>query len=135
MTIFTEKRLTFLRFVAVGVGGAVVLFAATYAFQRAGAAPIWGYALAYAIAFVFSYSLQRAWTFGARHSHNEAFPRYLVLQLGCATASALTGQALTNWTACPPILISAISTVIASALSFLGASLWVFSARRVRTDP
>jgi putative flippase GtrA len=133
MTSAAEQRRTFLRFVTVGVGGAVVLFAATYGFQRAGAAPIWGYALAYLIAFVFSYSLQRAWTFGARHSHNEALPRYLLLQLVCAGASALTGQALTNWTSCPPILISACSTVLASALSFLGASFWVFSARRVRT--
>jgi putative flippase GtrA len=134
MASTVEQRRTFARFVMVGVSGAVVLFALTYAFERAGAAPIWGYALAYAIAFFFSYTLQRAWTFGARHKHNEAFPRYLVLQLFCAGTSAVTGQALTSWTVCPPILISAICTVLASALSFFGASFWVFSSRRLPKD-
>ena len=123
-----------MRFVAVGVGGAIVLFALTFAFHKAGAAPIWGYAAAYALAFVFSYTLQRGWTFGAQHRHREAFPRYLALQVICAGVSALTGQALTSWTTLQPVVTSGICTILASALSFFGASFWVFSPRRMRAQ-
>jgi putative flippase GtrA len=134
MTSEIGQKQTFARFVAVGVAGAVVLFGLTYAFERAGAAPIWGYAVAYAIAFVFSYSLQRGWTFGARHRHNDALPRYLILQLACAMTSAVVGQGLTNWTALQPVLISGFCTVLASAMSFFGARYWVFSARLAKQD-
>src|SRR4051794_35926420 len=86
----TELRL--LRFIVVGVGAAALFFVLTYAFAMAGMPPLFGSTLAYAIAFVVAYSAQRGWTFGGRHDHSRAFPRYLALQLCCAVFSGIVSH-------------------------------------------
>ena len=126
----TERRLA--RFLIVGAGAAGLLFALSFAFVTAGMAPFWGGSLAYAIAFVVAYSLQRAWTFGGKHGHGHAFPRYLTLQLSCATLSGVISHVAVDGLDLPPLAMSALATVIVSAISYVASSLWVFPERGAR---
>lgn len=123
----TERRLA--RFLIVGAGAAGLLFALSLAFVTAGMAPFWGGALAYAIAFVVAYSLQRAWTFGGRHRHGQALPRYLTLQICCATLSGVIAHVAVDRFGLPPLAMAALATVIVSAISYVASSLWVFPER------
>jgi len=119
-------RQRLLRFVVVGLGAALLLFALTYAFLSLGIAPAAASLAAYAIAFVAAYSAQRRWTFGGRHPHGHALPRYFAVQLGCALLSSLSAHVAALGFGLPPLVVSAIATLVASAASYLLALLWVF---------
>jgi putative flippase GtrA len=124
----TELRL--LRFIVVGLGAAALLFVLTYAFVSAGLPPFLGSTLAYALAFIVAYSAQRGWTFGGRHDHSHAFPRYLALQLCCALLSGVVSHVAVAQFGMSSLAMSAVTTVVAGAASYVLSSLWFFPDRR-----
>jgi putative flippase GtrA len=123
----TDLRL--FRFIVVGVGAAALMFALTYALVLAGLPPFFGSTLAYAAAFVVAYSAQRGWTFGGRHDHSHAFPRYLVLQLCCALFSGVVSHVAVARFGMSALAMSALTAIVAGATSYVLSSLWVFPDR------
>ncbi|MGE0503703.1 MAG: GtrA family protein [Rhizobiaceae bacterium] len=119
-----------IRFVIVGCAAALLLFALTWLFRAAGAPPFAGSAVAYGIAIVFAYSAQRGWTFGGSHSHSAALPRYLVVQVACALLAGATAHLAVALLDLSAPAMSAVTTMLASAASYLLSSRWVFSDRR-----
>jgi putative flippase GtrA len=117
------------RFITVGVSAALLLFCLTWLFTRMGLSPMVGGIAAYAIAVAVAYTAQRSWTFGGRHDHASALPRYLAVQVFCALLSGVTSELAVTMLDAPPVLMSAIATVAASAASFVLSSLWVFPQR------
>lgn len=117
------------RFITVGLGAALLLFCLTWLLARIGMSPMAGGIAAYVIAVAVAYTAQRSWTFGGRHDHASALPRYLVVQACCALLSGLTSELAVTMLDAPPLLMSAIATVAASAASFVLSSLWVFPQR------
>lgn len=118
------------RFVIVGVGAALLLFGLSYAFVRLGMSPFAGSTLAYAIAFVVAYCAQKSWTFQSRERHMTTLPRYFVLQAGCAITSGITAHTAVTVFGASPIVMSAVTTIVASAVSFVLSSIWVFAPAR-----
>lgn len=114
------------RFIVVGVGAAGLFFVLTYALVLAGLPPFAGSTLAYAIAFVVAYTAQRGWTFGGRHDHRYSFPRYLAVQLSCALFSGFVAHAAVALFDLPPLAMSAVTTLLAGAASYVASSRWVF---------
>jgi putative flippase GtrA len=121
------------RFVIVGVGAAALFFVLSYLFVSAGMSPFAGAALAYAIAFAVAYTAQRAWTFGGRHGHGHALPRYFVIQLGCALLSGILAQLLVTYLKMPPLAMSAVTTIAASLASYFLSSRWAFAEAAARS--
>ncbi|WP_245455294.1 MULTISPECIES: GtrA family protein [unclassified Mesorhizobium] len=117
------------RFLVVGVGAALLLFVLSWLLVSLGLSPFAGSAVAYAIAFIVAYSAQRGWTFGAEHDHATALPRYLALQAACAAFSGLVSHVAVTRFGLSPVAMSALTTVAASALSYIVSSAWVFPAR------
>lgn len=117
------------RFVVVGVGAALLFFVLAFLLVSAGLPPFPGSALAWAAAFVVAYTAQRGWTFGGRHDHGHAFPRYFAVQLGCAAFSGIVAHVAVHRFGMSPLAMSAVTTVLASAASFVLSSLWVFPDR------
>ena len=122
-------ELRLFRFIVVGVGAAAFLFVLTYALALTGLPPFLGSTLAYAVAFVVAYSAQRGWTFGGRHDHSRAFPRYLALQLCCALLSGIVSHVAVTRFGMSALAMSALTTVLAGAASYVVSSLWVFPER------
>lgn len=114
------------RFLIVGVGAAVLLFALTWLFSRAGMPPFLGSALAYAVAFAVAYTAQRNWTFGGGHAHGRALPRYFAVQAGSAVTAGLVSHVAIEGFGLPPVVMAAAVTVAASAASYLLSTFWVF---------
>lgn len=115
------------RFVTVGVGAAALLFVLSYLFVSAGMTPFAGTAVAYGIAFTAAYTAQRAWTFGSRHGHGHALPRYFIIQLGCALMSGVLAQLLVTYLQMPPLAMSAVTAAAASIASYFLSSRWAFA--------
>ncbi|MDX8510298.1 GtrA family protein [Mesorhizobium captivum] len=124
---FLQTRL--FRFLTVGFGAALLLFVLSWLLVSMGLSPFTGSVVAYAISFVVAYSAQHGWTFGGKHDHATAMPRYLALQVGCAVFSGLVSHVAATRFAMPPLSMSALTTVAASAASYVLSSLWVFPAR------
>ncbi len=122
--LFFQTRL--FRFLTVGVGAALLLFVLSWLLVSLGLSPFVGSVTAYAISFVVAYSAQRSWTFGGKHDHATAMPRYLALQVGCAVFSGLVSHVAATRFAMPPLSMSASATVAASAVSYVLSSVWVF---------
>lgn len=121
---FVSVRL--IRFAVVGIGAALLFFVLSWALVSAGLPPFVGSVIAYVLAFVVAYSAQRGWTFEGRHDHAHALPRYLVTQLACATFAGLSAHIAVSIFSASPLVMSAITTVAASAASYVLSSLWVF---------
>jgi len=115
------------RFVIVGGGAAGMFFALSYLFVKAGMTPFLGSATAYVVAFICAYLAQRGWTFGGTHAHGDAFPRYLAAQFGCALLAGGVAHLAVFHLAAPPSVMSALSTAIASIMSYMLSSRWVFA--------
>lgn len=127
-----EARLRILRFAMVGAAAALLLFLLSWLFVSLGAPPFAGSVAAYAIAFAVAYLAQRGWTFSGAHSHGRALPRYFAVQLGCALGSGAVAHAAVEGLGFSAILMSAVVTVAASAMSFVLSALWVFPDRARR---
>jgi putative flippase GtrA len=119
-------RFRAVRFVTVGIGAAVLLFALSYLFVSFGMSPFLGSIAAYAVAFAVAYTAQHGWTFGGAHAHAHALPRYLAVQLGCALISGLVAHVSVESFGGTPFAMSSAVTVAASAASYILSSLWVF---------
>jgi putative flippase GtrA len=115
------------RFVLVGGSAAGLLMGLTYVFLRLGVPPFPAGLCAYAISFVFAYTLQRNWTFGGAGSHARTLPRYFALQAVLALSSGGLSQVLVKALHWPSAEASAAMTVCVSAISYLGSSRWVFA--------
>ncbi|MEQ1951331.1 GtrA family protein [Mesorhizobium yinganensis] len=125
-------RFRLVRFVTVGVGAAALLFALSYLFVRLGMSPFTGSIAAYAIAFAVAYTCQHGWTFGGKHDHSHALPRYLAVQLGCALISGLVAHVAVERFGASPLAMSIAVTVVASAASYVLSTVWVFPSRADR---
>ena len=125
MRALLESRLV--RFLAVGAGAAGLLFALSYALVSVGLRPFAASVIAYAVAFAVAYTAQRNWTFGATQTHGVALPRYFAVQLGCALLAGATSHACVEWLGASHIVMSAVTTVLASAVSYVLLSRWVFA--------
>lgn len=117
------------RFVTVGVGAALLLFGLTWLSAHLGMPPFAGSVASYAVTVAVAYVAQHRWTFGGGHDHAHALPRYLAVQASCALLSGMTSHLSVAILDAPPALMSALSTVAASAASFVLSSLWVFPQR------
>ena len=125
---------TTLRFLVTGGGAACLFFVLSFGFVHAGLPPFAGTLLAYAIAFVASYTTQQAWTFRGERRHAEALPRYLAAQVACALASALLARLLVRVGGLPPLPMAAVTTFASGATSYCLSRYWVF-AGAARTAP
>lgn len=117
------------RFLITGGGAAVLFYALTFGFVRAGAPPFTGTLAAYAVAFVASYTVQRAWTFSGQHDHRHALPRYLAAQIGAALVASAVSRAAAHAGVAPASMALA-STLVGSACGFVLSRYWVFADRR-----
>lgn len=120
----TRGRLV--RFVIVGVSAAGVLFGLSWLLVTLGLSPFLGSVIAYAVAMAVSYTAQRSWTFGGAHAHGRALPRYLTLQIGCAAFSGLVSHVAVSRFGMAPLAMSAVMTLLVSAVSYVLSSSWVF---------
>lgn len=114
------------RFAVVGVGAALLFFLLSWTLVAAGSPPFVGSVIAYTLAFVVAYSAQRGWTFGGRHDHGRALPRYLVTQLACAMFAGLSAHVAVSMFSASPLVMSAVITVATSVVSYVLSSVWVF---------
>ncbi|TAM36270.1 MAG: GtrA family protein [Rhodanobacter sp.] len=120
----------FLRFVIVG-GGCALLYFVVMWFCRAslGLTPFLATICAYGVSFCVAYTLQHRWTFRSASAYRETLPRYALVQVICALLTAGITQAISHFQPqAPGWLLAGISTVLASGLSFVLSSQWVFSA-------
>lgn len=115
-----------IRFVLSGGAMALLFFALSYVFARMGLRPFAGNLVAYCVAFLTGYTLQRNWTFGAVHRHERALPRYAIAQIVCALWSGVVGHSLVVYLGATEFAMSAATTVLASSLSFVLTRFWVF---------
>jgi putative flippase GtrA len=120
----TSMRL--FRFVTVGVGAGLLFFVLSFLFVSAGMPPFSGSLLAFAIAFVFAYAAQRGWTFEGRHDHRRSLPRYLALHVSCALFNGIVAHVLVRYFGMSPFAMSATTTVLGGAVSYVASRLWVF---------
>ena len=121
---FLRSRLT--RFVIVGAGANLLLFALTYILLRCGVPALLAGAAGYAAAFGAAYLAQRDWTFGGMHRDNSPLPRYAMAQLACAATSSLVGHICTSRLAMAPSAASLTVTITAAFMSYVVTSRWVF---------
>lgn len=126
MIRLTETHWRLVRFIVSGGTAALVLFVFSWLFLHLHWRPFVANLAAYAIAFVYGYSVQRAWTFKASHSHGHALPRYFIVQVCCALMTALVGEVGVTLLHLAPVATSAISTLLSAAVSYFATSLWVF---------
>ena len=120
-----SKRL--FRFAIVGIGAAALLFVLSYAFVHFGMSPFTGSTIAYAIAFAVAYTAQRNWTFESNQRHGRTLPRYFLIQAGCAITSGATAHTAVTFFGASPLVMSLVTTIVASAVSFVLSSLWAFA--------
>jgi putative flippase GtrA len=120
------------RFVAVGAGANLLLFALSWLFNSFGMPAFVAGAGGYAIAFLAAYAAQRGWTFGSTESHAKVFPRYLAAQLTCAVLAGSVGHVSAELLRLSSFWMSVAVTVVAAVTSYLLSSRWVFAqgARR-----
>ena len=117
------------RFLVVGIGAAALLLVLSYLFVRWGMTPFSGSTAAYAISFIAAYTAQRNWTFGGAGRHQQTLPRYFVLQAGCAITSGVTAHTAVSVFGASPFVMSLATTIVASAVSFVLSSQWVFAEK------
>lgn len=119
----------FVRFLLVGGGCAVLYFILAWAFQaQAELPPFFATIAANAISFCVAYLLQRTWTFRSVATHKVTLPRYATVQVLAALTTATVAQTIAHfYPHASSLTIAAVSTVIASGLSFVLSSVWVFS--------
>lgn len=121
-------RRSLTRFVIVGGGCAALYFALNWLLQsRLGFEPYQAALLAYVPSFILAYTLQRNWAFRASSSHANALPRYAIVQLAVGLLTSLLTQAFVySFPHAQHIVIAGTSTIVASGVSFVLSSTWVF---------
>lgn len=117
---------TVARFVATGLGAALLLLVMTWSLAALGLAPFAAGALGYALAFAVAYLVQRSWSFRGRHAHRHALPRYLAAQALAALTSGAAAHLATAMLSWGHGASAFTATVAASAVSFVLSLFWVF---------
>ncbi len=117
------------RFIIAGGSGAVLFFLLSFLIVSAGMPPFAGTSLAYLVCFLTVYTVHRYWTFSTDVPHGRAFPRYLLLQLFCASAAGWFAHFLVHTYGFQPLAMSALTTVASSVFSYFVTSLWVFAEK------
>ncbi|MEO8485113.1 MAG: GtrA family protein [Betaproteobacteria bacterium] len=118
---------TFVRFAVVGAI-ATAVHAAVFALliEATTVDPVAATAVAFAVAFVAGYALNRRWTFASRADPIAQLPRYLAVQLaGLSLNAAIMAFAVhaERWS---PYIGLALAIVIVPPLTFALARAWVF---------
>lgn len=117
-----------LRFIVVGVLGAIVYFTCSYLFLTLTSLPAFlASLLAYACSFGFAYLGQKYWAFRSIAPHSVTLFRYAVLQACCAIFAATFTQVSVSYSELSPLLLSALATVFTSGISYVVSSCWVFA--------
>jgi putative flippase GtrA len=118
-----------MRFGAVGLVNTTVGLSAIYAFQFFfNAGPIIANMLGYAIGIVFSFILNRNWTFGKGNSGYQDLPKFLLLAGVCYLfniAVVFVGSYVFVFS---PYLIQLAGVATYTALMFFGCRTFVFSS-------
>lgn len=116
------------RFIIVGVLGALVYFICSYLFLSYTQLPAFvSSLLAYACSFGFAYLGQKYWAFRSIAPHSITLFRYAVLQAGCATFAASFTQVSVSYSDLSPLLLSGLAAVFTSGISYIVSSCWVFA--------
>jgi len=117
-----------IRFIIVGVLGALVYFIASYLFLTYTELPAYlASLLAYACSFGFAYLGQKLWAFRSIAPHSVTLFRYAVLQACCATFAATFTQVFVSYSEWSPLLLSGVATIFTSSISYVVSSCWVFA--------
>ena len=124
--LITRRHAKFVRFVISGGGCAFLFFCLYFAGVSLGLPAFAANLGAYAIAFSAGYLLQRNWTFGARHRHQSALPRYALVQICCALVTSGVTEIATSHLSVPKLVSSLLATIIAGGASYVASLLWVF---------
>lgn len=123
-----HSEIQLLRFIVAGAAAAGLYFLACLLLVQIGFGPFWGSLLAYGLAFLAGYGLQRGWTFQARHRHRDSLPRYLLLQLVCALLAAVLAELLVGEFHFSALTMAIATTGAVGLTSYLGSRCWVFPA-------
>jgi putative flippase GtrA len=116
------------RFIAVGILGALVYFIGSYLFLTYTEIPAFlASLLTYGCSFGFAYLGQKVFAFRSIAPHSVTLARYAVLQACCATFVATFTQVFVSYTDLSPLIISGLATVFTSGISYVVSSCWVFS--------
>jgi putative flippase GtrA len=117
----------FLRFAVVGaIATAVHAAVFSVLVETTPIDPVVATCIAFAVAFVAGFTLNRAWTFGSRASPAAQLPRYLVVQLaGLALNAAIMAFAVhaQRWS---PYAGLALAIVLVPPVTFALARGWAF---------
>ncbi|HIG66088.1 MAG TPA: GtrA family protein [Methyloprofundus sp.] len=116
------------RFIVVGVLGALVYFLCSYLFLTYTELPAYASGLlAYACSFGFAYLGQKIWAFRSVAPHGVTLVRYAVLQLFCAIFAATYTQVGVSYSHLSPLILSALATVFTGGISYIISFCWVFA--------
>lgn len=115
------------RFLAVGLANTVVDFTIFWLCLQAGLAALFGNALAWLGAVLFSYALNARWSFDRTRSHREALPRFMAsgAVISLLVSSGFVGLAtplIGLWPA------KILGTLAAALLNFVAAR-WSIESR------
>ena len=115
------------RFIVVGVLGALSYFLCSYLFLTYTelAAYMSGF-LAYACSFSFTYLGQKIWAFRSTTPHRVTLVRYTLLQLFCAIFAATFTQVGVYYSYLSPLILSALITGFTGGVSYVISTYWVF---------
>jgi putative flippase GtrA len=122
---------SFVRFAVVGAV-ATAIHAATFALliETTPVDPVVATGLAFAVAFVAGYVLNRRWTFGSRADPVAQLPRYLVVQLGGLVLNAAIMAFAVHARGWSPYVGLALGIVLVPPVTFALARAWVFRDAR-----
>ena len=118
----------FIRFVITGGSAALIFVATAFALRSwIEAPPYIASSAAFLVSFAYAYPMQRGWTFGSRHGHRTALPRYFAAQMACLALSALLSHALVVVWGAQPFVMADLTAGIVSVVRFVLPRFWVFA--------
>jgi len=127
---------SFLRFAAVGVV-ATALHIAVFALlvETSPVDPVAATAIAFGVAFVAGYLMNRRWTFRSTGAWTAELPRYLATQLAGLALNAAIMAIAVHALALSPYAGLAASLLLVPPLSYLLARRWAFASRGTDAQP
>lgn len=120
----------FARFAVVGVIATVTHMAVfTVAIEAVGIEPVTATALAFCVAVLVGYALNRQWTFAAHGARHARLWRYVVGALAGLAVNSAIMFAVVHGAHASPYLGLAIGIVVVPPLTFALNQFWVFRPR------
>lgn len=116
------------RFCAVGASGYVVNLVVFASVDALGVGHLLAAVVAFCVALVNNYTLNRRWTFASLRStaKRKQAPRFVVVSLMAFLVSLGILEALVTELSVRPLLAQAVAIVVATPVSFAGQKLWSF---------